>query len=146
MGSGEEKRDMKKKNIALVIIILIIVIAFAGYFMFRPDVSSGSKAITIEVTGSDNSVETYELSTDAEYLKGAIDEIDGLSVEGEEGPYGIMVTKVNGELAEYETNGAYWAFYVNGDYCEYGIDTQPVNDGDDFGIVYTLAEEQSEGQ
>ena len=50
-----------------------------------------------------------------------------------------MVTEVNGETAIYEENGAYWAFFVNGEYCNYGISDQPVNDGDAFRIVYTKA-------
>ena len=31
---------------------------------------------------------------------------------------------------------AYWGFYINGEYCSYGIDSQPVSDGDIFEIVY----------
>ena len=52
---------------------------------------------------------------------------------------GCMVTEVNGETAIYEENGAYWGFFVNGEYCNYGISDQPVNDGDAFSIVYTKA-------
>ena len=33
--------------------------------------------------------------------------------------------------------GAYWGFSVNGQYCNYGIDEQPVEDGDAFVIAYT---------
>ena len=31
-------------------------------------------------------------------------------------------------------------FYVNDEYCNYGVSEQPVEDGDKFSIVYTLAE------
>ena len=51
----------------------------------------------------------------------------------------MMVDTVNGVRADYEADGAYWSFCVNGEYCNYGIDTQPVEDGDVFSIVYTSA-------
>ena len=50
-----------------------------------------------------------------------------------------MVEVVNGESAIYATDNAYWAFYVNGDYCQYGVDSQPVNDQDAFSIRYEAA-------
>ena len=50
----------------------------------------------------------------------------------------MSVKNVNGITAEYETDGTYWAFYVNGEYCNYGISSQPVEDGDAFQIVYEI--------
>ena len=73
------------------------------------------------------------------HLAQAMDEADGLEYEAEDGPYGLSVLSVNGESAIYETDGAYWSFYVNGDYCNYGISEQPVMDGDTFQIIYTKA-------
>ena len=64
----------------------------------------------------------------------------GLTFESEDGDYGLMVTTVNGERAIYAEDGAYWSFYVNEEYCNYGISEQPVEDGDAFKIVYTKAE------
>ena len=48
-----------------------------------------------------------------------------------------MINTVNGETADFNTDGAYWSFYVNGEYCNYGISEQPVEDGDAFQIIYT---------
>ena len=47
---------------------------------------------------------------------------------------------VNGESAVYDTDGAYWGFFVNDEYCNYGVSEQPVEDGDAFKIEYTKAE------
>ena len=79
------------------------------------------------------------INTDAEYLQGAMDEADGLTYEYTDGPYGASVHTVNGLRADYTLDGAYWAFYINGDYCNYGISEQPVADGDAFRIEYTPA-------
>ena len=49
----------------------------------------------------------------------------------------VITPIVNGVKADYTADGAYWAFFVNGEYCNYGIEEQPVLDGDVFSIVYT---------
>ena len=84
----------------------------------------------------------YSCKTDAEYLLDVIKELekDGLTVGGEDSAYGLMVDTVNGLRADYEADGAYWYFYVNGEACMNGVSTEPVHDGDAFEIVYTKAE------
>lgn len=132
---------MNKKKIAgIVLLIALVAILGLVYNAFREKPVAGSKAITIEVVSQDGSSTTYELQTDAEYLQQAMDEADGLEYAYEEGEYGPMVEEVNGELAVYNENGAYWGFFVNGEYCNYGIADQPIEDGDAFQIVYSLAE------
>ena len=101
--------------------------------------AEGGKHITIEVKSADGSIVSYDVATDADYLRQAMDEADGLTYSGTESEYGMMVEVVNGEQAVYAEDNAYWAFYVNGEYGQYGIDTQPVNDGDKYSIVYESA-------
>ncbi len=130
---------MKTKKILGIVIVLILAAAMAFvYVNFREKPVEGSKTVTIEVTSQSETVTTYTVNTDAQYLGEVMEEAEGLTFSGTEGQYGIMVSEVNGEVADYDTNGAYWAFYVNGEYCNYGIDEQPVEDGDVFGIVYTI--------
>ena len=98
---------------------------------------AGSKDITIEVVNKAAESTVYELSTDAEFLRQAMDEAEGLTYDGTESEYGLMISTINGEVADFNVDGGYWSFYVNDEYCNYGIDTQPVMDGDAFAIVYT---------
>lgn len=135
---------MNKKKVVLgsgILVVLILAMTLI-WTNFREKPVEGSKAITIEVVDSQGESEKYELKTDAEYLQQAMDEAkeEGLTYEGEDGEYGISVTVVNGEQAIYGSDGAYWSFYVNGEYCNYGISQQPVEDGDAFEIVYTKTE------
>jgi hypothetical protein len=78
----------------------------------------------------------YEVHTDAEYLRQVMEESD-MEFSGTESDYGMMVETVNGVTADYNADGAYWAFYVDGEYCNYGIDSQPVEDGESYQIIYT---------
>jgi len=140
----EEKKMTKKQNkkiIAGLFIFVIIIVALAiGYKFLKPQPVKGEKAVEITVVSADQSEKIYNIQTDAEYLQQVMDETEGLTYSGTEGEFGMMVDAVNDEIASYEENSAYWAFYINGEYCNYSISEQPVADGDEFRIVYTVGE------
>lgn len=129
----------KNKKIALGAGIVAVIVAamLSVFFIFREKPVEGSKEITIEVIDSAEESTMYELNTDAEFLQQAMEEADGLEFSGTESEYGLMVDTVNGEVASFEKDGAYWSFYVNDEYCNYGVAEQPVEDGDAFKIAYT---------
>ena len=123
--------------LAAALFALLLAALGLVYVRFSAKPAEGSKAITIEVINSAEKKTVYALYTDAQYLRQAMEEADGLTFDAQEGPYGLMVSAVNGETADYSRDGAYWGFFVNGAYCNYGIDQQPVHDGDAFTIAYT---------
>ena len=131
------------RKIMLGVIALVAVIAIFAviYMVFREKPVEGSKSITIEVVDQEAQSTNYQLKTDAEYLRQAMEEAEGLTFSGTESEaFGLMVDTVNGVRADYDEDGAYWSFYVNDEYCNYGIDAQPVLDGDVFSIIYTNAQ------
>lgn len=131
----------KGKNVIVIIVFFALIAAMALIYMkFSEKAVAGDKHVTVEIVDMEQNATSYERSTNQEYLLGTLEEIEELEIESKDGPYGPMILSINGEFAEYETNGAYWAFYVNDDYCNYGVAEQPVEDGDAFQIVYTLAE------
>lgn len=133
--------DTKKTNKKLILgitALVLLIVAFAAIFLlFRPKTVQGDKSITIEVVDNNAASTSYELHTDAQYLRQAMEEAEGLEFSGTESEYGMMVETVNGVTADWNVDQSYWSFYVNGEYCNYGIDTQPVVDGDAFQIVYS---------
>lgn len=129
----------KKRIIGVAALAVILVLAAVLYGVFHQKPEEGSKNVTIEVVDSQGTSKTYEVKTDAEYLQQAMEEAKGLEFTGSESTYGFVVETVNGESAVYDADGAYWAFYVNEEYCNYGISQQPVADGDAFQIIYTPA-------
>ncbi len=130
-------KNNKKKILGAGLLAVLVIVLTTLYFVFREKPVEGSKAITIEVINSAQESKMYELNTDAKFLKQAMEEADGLTFSGTEGDYGLMIDMINGESAVFTENGAYWSFYVNGAYCNYGIAEQPVEDGDAFQIIYT---------
>lgn len=100
---------------------------------------AGSKKIIVKVVDKDGNVTEYVHFTDQSYLRKATEEIEGLTITGQESMYGLMIEAINGITAIYEKDGAYWSIEVNGEYGMHGIDEQPVDDGDVFAFVYTPA-------
>ena len=134
----EQKKVSKGKIVlALAALAAVVAVLVGVYAAFGAKPVAGSKDITIEVVNKAAESTVYELSTDAEFLRQAMDEAEGLTYDGTESEYGLMVSTVNGEVADYSVDASYWSCYVNDEYCNYGIDTQPVMDGDAFAIVYT---------
>ena len=130
---------MKKNGKLMAALGAVVVLAgvMAGVYMgSRPDTQAGEKTVSVEVVHKDESTREFTYQTDMEYL-GELLLAEGLIV-GEEGPYGLYITEVDGEQAIYEVDQSYWAFYQDGDYATQGVDLTPIADGDQFAFVYTI--------
>ncbi len=133
----------KGKIITVSALILAVVLLLGISFVYRntsenASVETGEKNIVLVVTDKEGVETKYEISTDAEFLSDAMEETEGLTFDGTMGPYGLMLEKVNGEKAVYEEDNAYWSILVDGEYGMNGIDSQPVTDGTEYRLVYTL--------
>ena len=138
MAENQTKKSNKKVIIGVIALVAVIAVLAIVYSVFREKPVEGAKSITIEVIDNEQNSTTYEVDTDAEFLRQAMEEADGLEFSGTESDYGLMVETVNGVTADYNADGAYWSFYVNDTYCNYGVDSQPVEDGDAFQIKYEV--------
>jgi hypothetical protein len=127
---------MQNKKLILAIVALVAVIAIlAGvYFATRPQPQQGAKAYTVIVIHKDKTEKTFTYRTDAEFLDNALLE-EGL-IEGKEDQYGLIIEKVDGEAAIWETDNAYWSLYIGEEYATTGISATPVYDGSTFKLVY----------
>lgn len=133
----ETKESEKKLIIGVTALALLAAIFAVVFILFKPKAVEGSKSITIEVLDDHANSTVYQVHTGAEYLRQAMEEAQGLEFSGTESEYGIMVETINGVTVDWNVDQSYWSFYVNGEYCNYGIDTQPIMDGDVFRIVYS---------
>ena len=136
---AETKKSNKKVLLAVALLVVVLAALAAVFFIFRPKPAEGSKSITIEVVNSAQESKVYELKTDAEYLRQAMEEAQGLEFDGTESEFGLTLETVNGEDTDFN-NGSYWGIFVNGEYGMCGIDSQPVYDGDAFRLEYTVYE------
>ena len=91
------------------------------------------------VTGADGESQTFTLEvTDGEKLSDAL--VEAGLISEEEAAAGF-VTTVNGETADYDTDGTYWGFYINGEYAMTGVDATTL----EAGATYAFRVEKVEG-
>jgi len=129
---------MKNKKIVLAVAALAVVMALmlGVWLVSRPDAVEGGKEITVTVVHKDASENVFEYNTDAEYL-GQILLEEGL-IEGEMGEYGLMISTVDGETADWNVDQSYWAIYIGEDYATTGADGIVLTDGGEYRLEYTL--------
>lgn len=125
----------RKMILGVVALIVAAALLLGVYFITRPETVRGAKTFTVTVVHRDETAKTFTYHTDQEYLGKAL--LDKGLIQGEDGPYGLYVTTVDGETADYDTDGGYWALYQGEEYAMQGIDQTPVADGDTFSLVYT---------
>lgn len=119
----------------LVIVALVLALATVFCACSQAQTSEGEKSFTVTVVHADGSSKDFSYKTTELYV-GAVLQAEGL-IQGEEGQYGLYIKVVDGESAVYEENGAYWGFYVNGEYASQGIDLTPIEDGATYTLEYT---------
>lgn len=90
----------------------------------------GSTKFTFTVVDKEGNETQFEIHTDKETVGEALTE-QGL-IAGEESEYGLLVKTVNGITVDYDKDGRYWAFYVNGEYAQTGVDSTTITDGDSY--------------
>ena len=127
----------KKRVIAVIALVVVVALLGAAYFLTRPSGVWGPKVFTLEIVQKDGQVKTMEVTANEEFL-GEYLEKEGI-IEGAEGPYGMYIAKVEGVKAVYEEDGAYWAFYVDGDYASSGVDQTPIENGKVYQLKYEAA-------
>ena len=126
---------MKNKKAVLAVAILVILVATAVicWAIFGPEAVEGSKTITVDVTHGDGTTNTYVIHTDAEFLRGAMEQ-EGL-IAGTEAEYGLYVLTVDGETVE-EANQEWWGYTKSGEQVNYGVDTCPIAAGEHYEFTF----------
>ena len=91
------------------------------------ELGEGAVSFVFTVTDIDGNESKFLINTDKTTVGDALIE-NGL-IDGEDGPYGLYVKTVNGDTYDYDTDGKYWAFYINGEYGMTGVDLTDITEG-----------------
>ena len=138
MENSSEKNASSSSVKVLVSVLLLLILAvsfFAAWKFLSPQPSSGRKSITVNVLHLSGEEKSFSFSTDAEYLRAAL-EAESL-ISGTESTYGLWVDTVDGEKAD-DSLQQWWGFNVNGGLAMNGVDTQPVSDGDVYDFILNV--------
>ena len=140
------RKILSKQNAALVLIAFMLVILVAcGSAAQSPgsaaggaaqDIGQGSVAFRFEVTDDTETVNVWNVHTDETTVGAALVEVDLIS--GDVSDFGLMVREVNGLVADFDANQAWWAFYIDGEMAMEGVDTTEIEPEKVYAFVYTI--------
>ena len=71
----------KKKIIAVAVLLVLVAAAIVAYVCLKPAGAEGDKTITVQVFHGDGTQKDFTISTDAEFLRGALEQA-GLRLKG----------------------------------------------------------------
>jgi len=87
----------------------------------------GEKEFTLTVSDKEGAEKTVTVKTDAKTVGEALAAL--YIIAGEDGEWGLYVKTVDGITADYDTDGTYWAFYIDGEYAMTGVDATEITEG-----------------
>ena len=123
------KRNSMKK--ALSVVLCVVLIAAMALLVTgcgnEPQAPANTKTFTFQVVDAEGNETTTEITSDAATVGEALI-AEGL-IEGEDGEFGLYVKTVNGITLDFEADGMYWAFYIDGEYGMTGVDQTEITDG-----------------
>lgn len=129
------KKTGRGKIVAAVVALIVVAAAVVCiYLNFGPKASGGEKTITVDVVLLDGSDTETTITTEEEFLRGALEQ-EGM-IQGEESEYGLFVTTVNGVAAD-DSKEQWWCFTRDGESLATGVDSTPIADGEHYEITLT---------
>ncbi len=130
-----EKNKKQGGLIAVAVVALVAVLMIAAWFLLKPPAQAGGKTIEVQVVFADQTTRDHTITTDAEYLRGALEQEK--MIEGDESQYGLFVKTVDGVTVD-DSNQEWWRFTKDGQMLDTGVDSTPIADGDHFEITLTV--------
>jgi len=93
-------------------------------------VGEGTTVFPFVVVDADGNEKHFEVHTEKTMVGDALIELD--LIAGDTAEYGLYVKTVDGITVDYDTDGKYWAFYINGEYAMTGVDATPITEGEEY--------------
>lgn len=90
----------------------------------------GATTFNFVVVDKEGNETAYEIHTDKTVVGDAL--LEHELIAGEAGAYGLYVKTVNGITADYDVDGTYWAFYIDGEMAMTGVDATDVTAGETY--------------
>ena len=131
---------MKRKITAAILFILAISVVLSScggdvdpwksaIYTENATLGTGAKCITVEILCGENAI-TLTLNTDETTVGAAL---YALELTNDPSFFDVL----NGVLASWANDQAYWAFYVGDAMSNVGVDAVEISGGENFKFVYT---------
>lgn len=100
-------------------------------------IGKGETSFSLEIVNKKGEKITAVVNTNETTIGKAL--LDLNIIAGENADYGLYIKSVGGTTLDFEKDGYYWAFYIDGEYALSGVDTTEIEPNK----VYTLKAEKS---
>ena len=91
------------------------------------EIGEGETEFNFNVTDQNGKVSKFLVKTGKTTVGEALLEV--ALIAGEDSQYGLYVKTVNGITLDYDKDGKYWAFYIDGEMAMSGVDSTDVTEG-----------------
>lgn len=99
-------------------------------------IDDGKKTFNFTAVDADGNERDYLVVTNMTSVGEAL--LEAGLISGENAQYGLYVKTVDGVTLDFDKDGMYWAFYVDGEYAMTGVDSTEIIAGE----TYTLKAEK----
>ena len=144
---------MKKQTLVRILCALLVCLLTAFLLVSCADVEKtgawetatytknetlgkGAKTITVKVIAEEQEL-IFTIKTDKENLEDAL--LEHELIAGDESSFGLYIKKVNGIVADYDTDKSYWAITKNGEATS-GAKSTVISDGECYELTKTISE------
>ena len=132
-----KKNFMKILKISALLVLIAAMVLSVISCGKEEEVTDGAEiTITVEVIKKSGESKEFEIVTTSTTLADAL--VDAGLVEGTEDMYGLYITTVDGEVADYSVDSSYWALSKDGEYLMTGASQTTIADGEHYEITYTI--------
>ena len=125
------RKTMFKKTLSFflcMVLLAAVALGTSGCSDNKTPADGGQeKSFTFTVVDPEGKETVFEIRTQKTLVGQAL--MDEGLIAGEEGQYGLYVKTVNGLTLDYEKDGMYWSFYVDGEYGLTGVDQTEITEG-----------------
>ena len=111
----------------LISLLLVMVMALGLVACGNAEPKATGASFTVVVADLEGKETTFEYTSDKATVGEALT-AEGL-IEGHETEYGLYVDSVNGVALDWDKDGKYWAFYIDGEYAMTGVDATEITEG-----------------
>ncbi len=137
---------MKMTNLKKILSLLLCIVLIAATALFTigcndnsnrsenplssgnvsvTELGSGQNAFDFTVIDKEGRATAFKIKTNKTTVGDAL--LENSLIEGEESKYGLYVKTVNGLTLDYNLDGYYWSFYVDGKYASSGVDSTDIS-------------------
>lgn len=87
----------------------------------------GATTFNFSVVDTEGNETNFIINTDKKTVRDALSELN--MIDGDMGAYGLYVKTVNDITVDYNKDGKYWAFYIDGEYATTGVENTEITPG-----------------